>query len=250
MEGRNATKAKLMLDWLKAFNRKERYHLLRTAITGADRDVPLADDFRECLEKVLGPDIQITNAYVAIDYHLDWLAAAKYLAEQEIPVEKEACGKHFPNENAGILKGNQEDTDLLVAFCKGDKLILILVEAKADTAWSAQQLDSKAKRLKAIFGNNMDDNFFKCHFVLLGPKRENINDEGKTDLDWRYQESIRPDGVGLDDWPDWFGTSVKSARTFRYIEMYPDESLYYPTRLNSNSTEWKVEQVTTFKNKD
>ena len=87
------------------------------------------------------------DAFVAMDYHLDWIQMALYLArtpDPPRPIPKEAVlgdGQKNINEN-------QMDVDLLVAFDEGATTHLVLVEAKMETGWTNQQLCSKATRLR------------------------------------------------------------------------------------------------------
>ena len=63
-------------------------------------------------------------------------------------------GKSEFSNKGEIIKGTQEDVDLLVAFKAGETFHLILVEAKAYSGWTNDQLSSKAKRLRTIFGED------------------------------------------------------------------------------------------------
>ena len=161
---------------LESFNRKERFFLVAQALgqeRGGDPAFTLSDDFRRELEdkvKVTIPE-EPEKVFVGMDYHLDWLQAGLTLSRN---IQEELFS------NAGeVIKGTQEDIDLLVAFRHGDQHHLILVEAKAYSGWSNDQLKSKANRLREIFGD--DGKGFggvKPHFCLMGPKSANI----KTDF--------------------------------------------------------------------
>ncbi|KRD21074.1 hypothetical protein ASE39_25275 [Acidovorax sp. Root267] len=77
-----------------------------------------------------------------------------------------------PQDNSKCLvKGNQEDIDLVVAFGS----TLILIEAKGDTSWSNGQLNSKLPRLEAILGADFNGSYqqrnLSVYFVLMSPKR-------------------------------------------------------------------------------
>ena len=153
-----------LLSILEAFNRKERYFVVAAAI---DRPaLTLGSTFRGQLEKEFGLSIPET-AFAAIDYHLDWLLAALLLGHGEI----EVGGPPRPDP-AGLIAGNQEDIDLLVAFDGGDKTHLILLEAKADAGFTNKQMQSKADHLGRIFGL-AGDRFplVTLHFGLLSPRR-------------------------------------------------------------------------------
>jgi len=151
-----------IVEALKKFNRKERYWLIRNALGPSSGQ--LGQKFRSDLEKTIGIEIP-QNTWWSMDYHLDWLVGALALFEdREINVKAR-------DNRAGLVKGNQEDVDLVVAF--GNTLILI--EAKGDTSWSNAQLDSKLPRLEAIFGMNFEgrygSNELSVYFVLMSPKK-------------------------------------------------------------------------------
>jgi hypothetical protein len=154
-----------VLDFLRAFNRKERFFLLNAALVGFN----LSDQFRDLLGEQL--DLSVPNdAYVAMDYHLTWLYASLFLAAHDLTPET-SLRRPFPNEGR-VVRGNQEDTDLLVAFDQGDRTHLIVIEAKGVTGWTNAQLKSKAKRLREIFGETgaARANVIP-HFVLTSPRR-------------------------------------------------------------------------------
>ena len=102
-----------------------------------------------------------------MDYHLDWIAAClqAYLC-------KDLCKKPFPKPK-GFITGTQQDTDLLIAFKEKDSgcYHLLLLEAKAYSAWDNSQLSSKAKQLKKIFGETREKyTNVKPHFYLAASK--------------------------------------------------------------------------------
>ena len=156
-----------LIDILESLNRKERFFLVAQAL-GKPR-FELSDDFRQKLGDKVGVTIpqEPEKVFVAMDYHLDWLQAGLTLSRN---IQEELFS------NAGdVIKGTQEDIDLLVAFRHGDQHHLILVEAKAYSGWSNDQLKSKANRLWEIFGDSGPkyDGVIP-HFCLMGPKSTNI----------------------------------------------------------------------------
>ena len=128
-----------LIEHLRSFNRKERFILLTEAL-GRER---LGEDFRRRLGEAIGMTIP-ADAYVAMDYHLDWLQMALHLADNPPPKE--------PIRNDDLVTGNQEDSDLLVAFDHELTTHIVLIEAKVETGWTNKQLNSKAERLSRIFG--------------------------------------------------------------------------------------------------
>ena len=61
-----------LIDNLKAFNRKERFILLHKVLGFSDQSFRLGDAFRAELSECLEVDIP-SDAFVAMDYHFDWL---------------------------------------------------------------------------------------------------------------------------------------------------------------------------------
>jgi hypothetical protein len=121
------------------------------------------------LSRELGFDVP-ADAFVAMDYHLTWLYASVFLAERG---DRPEAPKHLVVQNeAGIVRGNQEDIDLLVAFDQGQKTHLIIIEAKGVTGWTNKQMQSKAKRLGEIFGWGEASERANIwpHFVLTSPR--------------------------------------------------------------------------------
>ena len=158
-----------LIDILESFNRKERFFLISHALSGRQENpaFTLSESFRQELGDKVGVCIPTEKVFVGMDYHLDWLQAGLVLSSN---IQEELFS------NAGeVIKGTQEDIDLLVAFRQGAQYHLILVEAKAYTGWSNDQLKSKANRLREIFsdsGTKYDGVI--PHFCLMGPKSTNI----------------------------------------------------------------------------
>ncbi len=71
----NATLPQTLVECLKAFNRKERYWLLRNALGAPALELLLSGAFRDRLGKLLDTDIP-SDAWWAMDYHIDWVFAA------------------------------------------------------------------------------------------------------------------------------------------------------------------------------
>ncbi len=156
-----------LIELLNLFNRKERFFLVGQAL--GNKDFCMSKDFRERLRNAVGLREEIpSDAFAAMDYHLDWVAAA--LARHA----KEGNDCIFENTECGrkkLVMGNQEDVDLLVAFrAKDETHRLIFVEAKGYTSWNSNQLKSKDKRLTLLFG--CDGNRIKGvepYFCLMSP---------------------------------------------------------------------------------
>ena len=116
------------------------------------------------------------RAFLAMDYHLDWIQMALYLSENT----QIQSGTIFDNPGFDEINKNQEDVDLLIAFeedgTNWSKTHLVLIEAKAYLHWDKPQLERKVKRLERIFGGDGQRHATVVpHFVLMtGRKPRNI----------------------------------------------------------------------------
>ena len=129
-----------VLQHLQEFNRKECFYLVGMAL-GNERFC-LSEDFRETLGQALGVEIP-ENAFAAIDYHLDWLAASLYLA-----ANPEACTPYKIDRR--LITATQQDIDFLVAYESDEWCHMIMLEAKGVTEFSNRQFRSKVDRLVAM----------------------------------------------------------------------------------------------------
>ena len=153
-----------LIELLEAFNRKERFFLISQALG----NFQLSEDFRRDLGGVIGLTIP-HSAFTAMDYHLEWLTAALYLHDHG------DVDSIFDNPQQQVIRGNQEDTDLLVAFKDSGQYHLILVEAKSAAGWENKQMRSKAGRLAQIFGS--EGNRYPRvvpHICLASPRRPKL----------------------------------------------------------------------------
>ena len=164
---------------LRRFNRKERFFLVGWAL--GNREFRLDPAFRGELSSALNLDVS-GGAFVAMDYHLDWIYASAFLSAAD---DAEAI-----HSNAdGLVSGSQEDMDLVVAFSAGETAHLIMVEAKGVTGWTNKQATSKARRLEAIFGQGGDRWSHICpHFIIVSPRE--------------------PQGLECSRWPGWMKRGV------------------------------------------
>jgi len=85
------------------------------------------------------------------------------------------------------IAGSQEDVDLLLAW---DDPVprLVLIEAKGYTGWSNKQLASKARRLGAVFTDDVRARV-DVHIMLAGPKPSA--------------------GLDTSSWPTWMKTETR-----------------------------------------
>ena len=134
----------------------------------------LDKNFRKCLNRKLGlaiPD-ECDKVFVAMDYHLDCIVASICLLQCQKDVGDD-FENYENNEKCPVIKGTQQDIDLLVAFHsdKDDKYHLIFIEAKAYSGWKNKEFSEKTVRLMQIFGDDgkKHDQVIP-YFCLMGPK--------------------------------------------------------------------------------
>lgn len=130
------------------------------------------------------------DAFVAMDYHLDWICVALTLAR--------GASEDAVHPNDGGITGNQEDVDLLVAYEAQGATHLVLLEAKAETGWTNKQMTSKAARLRALFGDDGERwPGVRVHFSLVSPKKPE-----------RLESEAWPGWMTDGDGPRWMGLEV------------------------------------------
>ncbi|HEX7927925.1 MAG TPA: hypothetical protein VF678_10050 [bacterium] len=139
------------------------------------------------LKRVLQLPMSVpSTAFVAVDYHIDWLYGAVGIAQSGVDPKlffqsaKENRPRKNPNHYSRAAKqyereiaGSQEDIDLLIAFADAQGHVhLIFGEAKFDQDWDRKQLHRKCERLKTwsefAAQNNCD---VSSYLVLLSPKK-------------------------------------------------------------------------------
>lgn len=164
-----------VIEILRALDRKERFAVLRETL-GICRTAPeLGEGFRTRLSACIGVPVP-AKAFVAMDYHLDWIQLALHLAQNS----EIAPGTAIANPGFEDFNADQEDIDLLLAFNNGDAerplTHLVLIEAKAYLPWTNRQLASKTERLRDIFGEDgKRAGVVDPHFVLMtGRRTDNI----------------------------------------------------------------------------
>ncbi len=139
-----------------------------------------------------------SGAYWAIDYHFDWIAGA---IMQFSNVEANGRFSNTPVSDRldRLIQGNQEDTDLLVAFGNN----IILMECKAAGGWNKKQLISKAKRIKLLkqFAEPLNDSV-RIFPVLLSPDKPS--------------EEVKK-VAGIDSWP-WIELADYGQESFSAVQ--------------------------------
>ena len=177
-----------VIEYLESFNRKERFFLVGAALGNAQFQLGAA--FRERVGAEFGLDIP-EDAFVAMDYHLDWIQASVYLPEEE------SSGNQVYSNATRLVTGTQEDVDLIIAFADGRTTHLIMLEAKAETGWTNKQAMSKAGRLNRIFGPRGDAiSEVMPHYGLLSPHP--------------------PRRLETEQWPRWM---LSSSGTVAWLEL-------------------------------
>jgi len=157
---------------LSALDSHERPILLQWA-TG--QRFAVAEHLRASLGAALDLEVP-ADAFVAMDYNLDWLyAATRWHRDESVGSSKQA----WPS--GGELTASGEDIDLVIAWDKPSPHVLLL-EAKGFTGWSNSQLASKVQRLAVIFDEETRA-AIDVHFLLVGPAATR--------------------GVTTDGWPEW-----------------------------------------------
>ncbi|MGO4407956.1 hypothetical protein AB4Z10_27315 [Bosea sp. RAF48] len=129
-----------LVKTLQRFNRKERNWLIRDAL--GDGAKTLSSDFRGRLASVLQKHDPATDipadAWWTTDYHIDWLIGClTILAEGESTIDVAKTNE------PPIVKGSQQDIDLLIAW----ETTLVLIEAKGVGSWKGSGTTSKLSRL-------------------------------------------------------------------------------------------------------
>jgi hypothetical protein len=198
-----------VIDRLKAFNRKERDHLVKFAFCQEPRAPELADGFWKMIsDEPIQPKPK--QLFFAMDYHLNWLFAAILTAADE---EKDLQSKTWDNKwkvqlsasekelHPYPVKGNQQDVDFLVVWFSelSNALEIVLVEAKLDSAWDSDQFKSKKTRLDLIKRvsekSNLGLGVINWRLLLVSPKdqapssKEFNVDLIKNKQDWMLDDS-------------------------------------------------------------
>lgn len=202
-----------LLQIIERFNRKERYILFQQVTS--PQDVELDDEFRQKLN-ALGWGVPKQGVLVLTDYHLNWLYAALELHRgtwtDGVGVGKRMDGGVDSDKTLGeadkpryAIEGNQEDIDLLLVWEDGDTTHLGLVEAKAHSGWTNQQLRSKAARLSAVLGR--DECRYpgvQLHFALLS--------------------FTMPSRLATENWPKWM---LNKDGAMSHVQLEPPQTDRY-----------------------
>jgi len=145
---------------LKAFNRKERFFLVGTAL--GNPDFKLCKEFKDLINKAFRLDIP-EDTFTAMDYHLDWVYASLVLRQDSTT--------QVHSNRQGLIHASLEDSDLLVAYEVNKCCHIIFLEAKGVKPFLNSQLQSKIQRLSDIFGEKGKNwSGVIPHFAIVSPK--------------------------------------------------------------------------------
>lgn len=171
-----------LIDRLEAFNRKER-HILWEQATGTGQMVALSDSYRSALSTATSTQVPAApEHFLAVDYHLNWVYGALLVNAGKV---SDGATHPIPPPSADDPHGrrpyehNQEDIDLLVAYEADNTTHVVMVEAKAFTAWGTKQMESKLRRLDRILDDALPSGGVAMHLVLTS-----FTPPSKLALDW------------------------------------------------------------------
>ena len=177
-----------LIDHLERFDRKERPLLFRL-VTSSDDRLVLNHPFRDLLQSAIDDEPIPREAFVAFDYHLNWLHAAIQLTHGDWEIGKPAPKATVPSEGSRkAIERNQEDIDLLVAWDSPKGWTgIALVEAKAYSGWTNKQVQSKAARLALVF-DGVPKNKVRPYFLLTSFKQS----AGLSPVNWPTPGTVPP----------------------------------------------------------
>lgn len=185
---------------LQSFNSKERFFLIGNILGNSEFKLSL--EFRKKLNDMFDFKIS-TNVFSAMDYHLDWLYAGLQITGND-------KDKIYSNKER-MIKATQEDIDYMIVSEINNQTHIMLIEAKGVTGWNNKQMDSKALRLKEIFGE--EGNKWPeviPHFLIMSPKQ--------------------PERLNLREWPRWMAPLGK----VKWLRLSVPEYLNKVTRCNQD----------------
>ncbi len=211
-----------IIEYLKSFNRKERFHLVGQLLGNTEFNLD-PNLLRKILD-LLELDTP-TYYFAAMDYHLDWIYASLALAHNG--------GDEPRKRDHSCITATQEDVDFLLAFLDdAGNTHIVMIEAKGDTTFTNEQLQSKAKRLKAIFGeNNTKWANVIPHFLICSP--------------------IKPTRLKIENIPSFMLNKEQS--NFNWFRLYMPSNQRKVTRCHMDGTasvdgdHWKVDTLRSLK---
>lgn len=177
------TEARNLIEGLKRLNYKERFHLVCRIMGLNGQTFVLGEQFRADLAAEIGAAVP-QDAYVAMDYHLDYIEDALLWWVGE------------GDGDAGEPKTGVMDVDLLITYLDAGVQRLIMLEAKYWAHWNNRQLQAKANRLAEVFAPNRQwASIVVPSFILISPSR--------------------PRRINTENWPPWMTADDDSLRWLR-----------------------------------
>jgi hypothetical protein len=224
-----------LIDYLRQFNRKERFFLVGWAL--GNPSFTLGESFCSELQKDLQLPVGIpADAFVAMDYHLEWLYAALRMASNggnagPFPNPPQvSVGGSSRASSVPLVLGNQEDIDLLIAFASGDCTYLLLIEAKGATGFTNKQMLSKVRRLSAIFNDpSVSELKIEKRLIIASP--------------------VEPSKLVAADWQPWMLRDSSPKKPWWIPMAFPKQALAVSRcdavgHPSAEGTYWTVVQVT------
>lgn len=261
---------------LKLLNAKERDHLMRLAYLGQGEPYAGSSKFLSpemdelLLEHVheMGLTDRAKCVFAGMDYHLDWLFAALYIAKTDpdwcpsAPPPPGALEEHGGVEGTDdeytdfrSVNGSQEDLDLLVVYREGDKLAVLFIEAKGSAAFARVQLARKLIRLDRILVNSKvwskESSAFAFRLILMAPEWPSSRRRPiKCCLE--YAKDLPPPKPGEEDEYRFMRAALNDHRTgigrglhFLPLTGFPQKELYAVERQRSGKgkfTHWNLKE--------
>ena len=161
-----------LIENLRLLDSHERGLLLQWT---ADEPFRLGEPIRAEVARLTGSR-PAPDAFIAMDYTLDWL----YAAVQRTVAADEAWPRPWPDSDE--LAASQEDVDLLIAWDDQAGTHLTLIEAKGFTGWSNRVMSRKTDRIEAIFHRRSASSSTST-LCLRDPRRVRPQCAGVADMD-------------------------------------------------------------------
>ena len=225
-----------LIDILKICNRKERYHVVNGVVGNMNNVSPKMRKAFDELWKITLPN---SNIFVALDYHLDWISSSLFLYQggydirrgnKRIEVYDNNNRKLRPqqfsninskvqNPNYKITRSTHEDIDFIIVYKdeKTERYMIIMMEAKCDTAWDFTQLGQKVNRINDIHNYITTYSLpVDMRFALYSPKY--------------------PTSLNVSSYPDFM--KLYNHNEVDYIEMDFEGNLLAAPKAKNNGVDW------------
>ncbi len=252
---------------LKLLNAKERDLLMRHAYLGIENQSALSASFDNKLKDLMEQKLKLPKesarcVFAGMDYHLDWLFAALWMATQNLKPESAGRNMDVHTSIEGLaskytefrtVTGIQEDVDLLVVYEVKDELVLLFIEAKGSAAFDRVQLARKLIRLDRILVDSVthkDGKYpLRYLFVMASPDAPDFKDfkhcktfaaalPSPTKFDTMRRALTEQDGHKSGVGNDLHHLSLDGFPDTLYAVLREREK---PTNKNGDYTRWRLE---------